>query len=180
MATQTGLSLRAGDFSPQHWLTWVTLIADQTVRNILRRHGIALAPKRRRTTTWRNFTAAHMSVMSGADFFTVEVLTWRGLVTYYVFFFLHFERRRVNIARITRHPNQAWMEQIARSATQQDWGHLGSNCYVLHDRDTKFCASFRSILADGGVEAIPLPAPAVKHEGAVSTAFELPFLATTT
>jgi transposase InsO family protein len=28
----------------------------------------------------------------------------------------------------------------------------------LHDRDTKFCASFRSALASVGVKAIPLPA----------------------
>jgi hypothetical protein len=28
---------------------------------------------------------------------------------------------------------------------------------VLHDRDTKFCASFRSVLAAGGVKTIPLP-----------------------
>ncbi len=30
--------------------------------------------------------------------------------------------------------------------------------YVLHDRDTKFCASFRSVLAEGGVKTIPHPA----------------------
>jgi putative transposase len=29
---------------------------------------------------------------------------------------------------------------------------------MLHDRDTKFCASFRSALASGGVKTIPLPA----------------------
>lgn len=28
------------------------------------------------------FLAAHMSVWAGAGFFTVEVLKWRGLVTY--------------------------------------------------------------------------------------------------
>ena len=36
-----------------------------------------------------------MAVVAGTDFFTVEVLTWRGLVTYYVLFFLHLETRRV-------------------------------------------------------------------------------------
>ena len=133
-------------------------IADQTAAgNILRRHGIAPAPKRSQTTTWRDFSAVHMSVMAGANFFTVEVLTWRGL-TYYVLFFPHLESRRVSVAGITRHPDQAWMEQIARSVTQQDWGYLRSYRYVLHDRDIKFYASFRSILADGGVAAIPLPA----------------------
>jgi hypothetical protein len=29
-----------------------------------------------------------MNVLAGADFFTVEVLPWRGLVTYYVLFFM--------------------------------------------------------------------------------------------
>ena len=133
-------------------------LADQTVGNILRRHGIAPAPKRSQTTAWKDFIAAHMSVLAGVDFFTVEVLTWRGLVTYYVLFFLHLESRRVSVAGITRHPDQAWMEQIARSATQEDWGYLHPCRYVLHDRDTKFCASFRCLLAEGGVQAIPLPA----------------------
>jgi len=133
-------------------------LSDQTVGNILRRHGIAPAPKRSQTTSWRDFIAAHVNVMAGADFFTVEVLSWRGLVTYYVWFFIQLESRRVSVAGITRHPDQEWMEQIARSATQETWGYLHPCRYVLHDRDTKFCASFRSVLAAGGVKSIPLPA----------------------
>ena len=82
----------------------------------------------------------------------------RGLVTYYVLFFIHLESRRVSVAGITRHPDQEWMEQIARSATQQTWGYLEHCRYLLHDRDTKFCTSFRSVLAAGGVKTIPLPA----------------------
>ena len=74
----------------------------------------------------------------------MEVLSWRGLVTYYVLFFLHLESRRVPIAGITRHPGQEWMERIGHSATQESWGYLHPCRYVLHDRDTKFCASFWS------------------------------------
>src|SRR6202140_1607203 len=80
------------------------------------------------------------------------------MVTYYVLFFLHLETRRVHIAGITKHPDREWMEQIGRSATQETWGYLHPCRYVLHDRDTKFCASFRSALASGGVKTIPLPA----------------------
>jgi putative transposase len=133
-------------------------LSDQTVKNVLRRYGIAPAPKRSQVTTWKDFLATHMNVLAGCDFFTVEVLTWRGLVTYYVLFFLHLESRRVKIAGITRHPDQEWMEQIGRTATQETWGYLHPCRYVLHDRDTKFCASFRSALATGGVKTIPLPA----------------------
>ena len=42
-----------------------------------------------------------MAVLAGIYFFTVEVLTWRGLVTYYVLFFIHLESRRVCLAGIT-------------------------------------------------------------------------------
>jgi hypothetical protein len=65
---------------------------------VLKRHGLASAPKRSQNTTWREFIAAHMAVLVGTDFFTVEVLTWRGLATYYVLFFLHLESRRVTVA----------------------------------------------------------------------------------
>ena len=43
-----------------------------------------------------------MNVMAGADFFTAVLLTWRGLVTYYVLFFLRLDSRRVYVAGITR------------------------------------------------------------------------------
>jgi hypothetical protein len=43
-------------------------------------------PERTRTTTWKEFIQSHIDVLAGTDFFTVEVLTWRGLVTYYVLF----------------------------------------------------------------------------------------------
>src|SRR5919107_5152962 len=92
------------------------VISDQTVGNILRRHGIAAAPKRSQSTTWKDFIAAHMAVLTGIDFFTVEVLTWRGLATYYVLFFIHLESRRVTLAGITRQPTEAWITQMARNA----------------------------------------------------------------
>jgi putative transposase len=133
-------------------------ISDQTVGNILRRHGLAPAPKRSQNTTWKEFIRSHMAVLAGIDFFTVEVLTWRGLVTYYVLFFIHLESRRVSLAGITRHPDEPWMQQMARNATDEGWGYLDQRRYVLHDRDTKFCASFRTILAAGGIKAIVLPA----------------------
>ena len=93
-------------------------ISDQSVGNILRRH-IAPAPTRKQGTTWSNFIRSHMDVLAGTDFFTVEVLTWRGLATYYVLFFIHLGNRRVSIAGITDHPDAMAMEQMARNATSQ-------------------------------------------------------------
>ena len=94
-------------------------VSDQAVGNVLRRHGIEPAPKRSQNTTWREFIQSHMAVLAGIDFFTVEVLTWRGLVTYYVLFFIHLESQPVSLAGITRHPDQAWMQQMAGNATDE-------------------------------------------------------------
>ena len=132
-------------------------ISDQSVGNILRRHGIPPALKRQTNTTWKDFISSHMAVLAGVDFFTVEVLTWRGLATYYVLFFLHLETRRVRLAGITRHPTAEWMDQIARNAVDVDSGYLSQIRYVLHDRDTKFCNSFKVILKTAGVNCIALP-----------------------
>jgi len=133
------------------------VVSDQTVGNILRRHGLAPAPKRSQNTSWKEFIASHMAVLAGVDFFTVEVPTWQGLATSYVLFFLHLETRRVNLAGITWHPTESWMEQMARNAIDKASGYLRKHRYVLHDRDTKFCASFRAMLATGNVKCLALP-----------------------
>ena len=133
-------------------------LSDQTIGNILQRHGIPPAPERQRTTTWADFIRAHMAVLAGTDFFSVEVLTLRGLVTYYVLFFIHLESRKVAVSGITPHPNERWMNQIARNVTMDDWGFLDNCRYLIHDRDTKNCQSFRHIIESSDVKTLPLPA----------------------
>jgi len=59
---------------------------------------------------------------------------------------------------MTRYPGQEWMEQQARNATMEEWGFLRGCRYLLHDRDTKFCASFRELIESGSVKTIRLPA----------------------
>lgn len=132
-------------------------ISGQTIGNILKRHRIPSAPKRSQDTTWKDFIAAHMAVLAGTDFFTVEVLTWRGLVTYYILFFLHLETRRVTLAGITRHPTETWITQMARNAVDETCGGLRQCRYVLHDRDTKFCRAFDQVLASEGIRCLKLP-----------------------
>jgi len=41
------------------------------------------------------------------------------------------------------------MTQVARNAVADEAGYLLRHRYVLHDRDTKFCAEFRESLAAG-------------------------------
>jgi len=133
-------------------------LSDQTVGNILQRHDIPPAPERRRTTTWTDFIRAYKSVLAGTDFFSVEVLTLRGLVTYYELFFIHLGSRRVEVAGVSPHPNEVWMKQIARNVTSEEWGFLDNCRYLIHDRDAKYCKSFRNIIESGDVKTLPLPA----------------------
>ena len=75
-------------------------------------------------TTWKDFIAAHMPVLAGIDFFTVEVLTWRGLATYDFLFFIHLETRRMTIVGTTKHSTEEWILQIGRNATDASFGYL--------------------------------------------------------
>ena len=132
-------------------------LSDQTVGNILRRHDIPPAPKRKQVTSWKDFIRAHMAVLVATDFFTVEVLTLTGLITYYVLFFIDLESRRVCLAGVTRHPDQGWMEQMARNVTMEDYLFLSNRKYLLHDRGSKYCSSFRQMIEAGSVKTLALP-----------------------
>src|SRR5437879_12607993 len=92
----------------------------------------------------RRFIRTHLALLAGTDFFTAEVLTLRGLVTYYVLFFIHLESRRVDIGGITVHPDEPWMKQIARNVTMDGCGTLRDCRYLLHDPDTDFTQPFRA------------------------------------
>ena len=77
------------------------IIAPNTIKNILKAHGIEPAPLRKKRITWKTFLKAHWEVMAATDFFTVEVWTPSGLVTYYVLFVMHLSTRCVYIAGLT-------------------------------------------------------------------------------
>jgi putative transposase len=129
-----------------------------TVRNILCRHHLEPAPQRRQAgMNWGQFLKLHWEVLAATDFFTVEVATWRGLVTYYVLVVMELATRRVQIAGITSHPTAAFMQQCARQLTDPFDGFLLGKRYLLHDRDTKFTQAFDALLKASGVEPIVLP-----------------------
>jgi transposase InsO family protein len=132
-------------------------ISDQTVGNILKRRGIPPAPERRKTTTWKEFIRSHLHVLWATDFFSTEVWTLGGLVTFYVLFFIKLDTREVHIAGITANPNEQWMMQVVRNLTMEEWGILKPGQYLIHDGDKKFCPTFKRMLDDAGVKRVPLP-----------------------
>jgi hypothetical protein len=79
-------------------------VARNTIKAILKDHGIEPAPERGAKISWKTFLTAHWEGLAAADFFTVEVLTLRGLVRYVVFFVMRLKTRTVEVAGITSEP----------------------------------------------------------------------------
>ena len=132
-------------------------IADTTVGNILKQHGIEPAPDRKQQTSWATFLKSHWDVLAAIDFTTVEVWTKSGLVTFYLLFVMELKTRRVQFVGCTVSPREQWMKQTARELTACDDGFLNGKKYVIMDRDATFCQSFRTMLTDEGIEPIRLP-----------------------
>ena len=130
-----------------------------TVRNILHRHHMDLAPRRRKVgISWGQFLKIHWEVLAATDFFTVEVATWHDLVTYYVLVVIELSTRKVHMAGITPSPTDAFMTQCARQLTDPFDGFLLGKSSLLHDRDEKFMHGFDRMLRASGIEPVVLPA----------------------
>ena len=68
-------------------------VGRSTIARALKAHGMPPVPER--PTSWQTFLRAHWGAIAGADFFTTEVWTWHGLVTYYTLFVIDLASRRV-------------------------------------------------------------------------------------
>jgi putative transposase len=132
-------------------------VSHQTVANLLKRHGIAPAPERAKTMSWQQFIRSHLEVLASVDFFTTEVWTAGGWMTYYVLTCMRVATRSVCIAGITPLPDKRWMEQVARNISFAEVGFLNGCRYLLHDRDAKFCHAFTGILEAVGIKSVKLP-----------------------
>ena len=97
-------------------------VARTTVAKVLKDNGIPPAPGR--PSSWRTFLRAHWGAIAGADFFTTEVWTPRGLVTYYTLFVIDLRSRKVHVASATPNPDAWFMAPVARRLT--DAVDLGS------------------------------------------------------
>jgi putative transposase len=132
-------------------------VGRNTIKRILNEQGIEPAPLRRRQYSWATFIKAHLSAIAAADFFTVEVLSWAGLVRYHVFFVMDLASRRVEIAGISRCPDGLWMEQVARNLLDAGDGFLLGKRYLILDRDPLYTRELLAAMKRGGVEVLRLP-----------------------
>ena len=97
-------------------------VSRASIARMLKAQGIPPVPQR--PTSWQTFLRAHWGVIAGADFFTTEVWTWRGLVTYYTVFVIDLASRRVQIVGSTPHPHDGFMQRVVRTITAAEDGLL--------------------------------------------------------
>ena len=94
----------------------------------------------------------------GADFFTTEVWTVRGLVTYYTVFVIELQSRRVHILGSTPHPNEAFMRPDRHVSSRIPTDRVRDGPRVLIcDRDQKWSTAVRHLLETSGVRVIQTP-----------------------
>ena len=130
-------------------------VARSTMAKVLKENGIHPAPGRH--CSWKTFLKAHWGQVARMDFFTTEVWTVRGLVTYYVLFVIDLKSRMVHFAGATPNPDESFMAQVARNLTDVVDGFLRGHQLLILDRDTKFTAQFKRILKDAGVRVVEIP-----------------------
>jgi putative transposase len=130
-------------------------VGRSTIARILKAHGIPPVPER--PTSWQTFLRAHGGAIAGADFFTTEVWTWRGLVTYYTVFVIDLATRRLQIAGTAAHPDDLFMRQVGRTLTAADEGALAAHRVLICDRDAKWSAPVRARLEEAGIRVVQTP-----------------------
>ena len=130
-------------------------VGRSTIARILKAAGVPPVPER--PTSWQRFLRAHWGAIAGADFFTTEVWTWRGLVTFYTVFVIDLASRRVQIVGSTPYPNDLFMRHISRTLTAAEIGLLCHHRVLICDRDRKWNGEVRQLLADTGIEVVLTP-----------------------
>jgi transposase InsO family protein len=130
-------------------------VGRSTIRRILKAAGLPPVPQR--PTSWQTFLKAHWGVIAGADFFTTEVWTWQGLVTYYTVFVIDLASRRVQILGSTPHPEALFMQQIVRTLTMAEAGVLVVPQVLICDRDRKWSRDVRRRLREAGIRVVLIP-----------------------
>ena len=126
----------------------------------LTEHGPASACKR-----WaRARAAAHRDELAGvpssagrehARLATFSPSRRSRCVASYVLFFIELGSRRVHLAGCTANPTGSWVTQQARNLSFA--GLLERMRFLIHDRDSKFTASFDEVFGSEGVRVIHTP-----------------------
>jgi putative transposase len=130
-------------------------LSRNTIKNILKEHGLDPAPKRSEDT-WDSFIKRHFKTLWACDFFTKTVWTALGPKTFHALFFINVHTRRVHIAGITKHPTHEWVNTRARTVSflfKDD----NKSKLLMRDGDTKYSSQFDNIFKQSNVNVKKIP-----------------------
>jgi putative transposase len=111
----------------------------------LKANGLDPGPQRG-LGTGDEFLKIHAATLWQCDFFSKRVLTPKGFRDLFVVVFLHVGTRRVFLTPATAHPNEAWIIEQAEAFLRHARSKKLGTELIMHDRDTKFTASFDAAL----------------------------------
>jgi putative transposase len=133
-------------------------ISATAIRTTLRRHGLDPAPRRTGIMTWRALLRRQAAGIVACDFFTADTIWLRRL---YVLFFIELDTRRVYLAGVTAHPDNAWVTQQARNLLLVLEERGPQVRFLLRDHDAKFTRSFNDLFRsqDADILVTPVQAP---------------------
>jgi putative transposase len=125
-----------------------------TIRRVLKALKISPAPKR---ATWLQFLHTQAPAMPATDFFHVDCAV--TLQRLYCLFVLEVGARYVHILGITANPDGRWTVQQIRDLLMDLGDRAADFRFLVRDRAGQFTASFDSVLAAAGIEAVKIPPP---------------------
>jgi putative transposase len=133
-------------------------VGRSTIARMLKAAGVP--PGRQRPMTWRTFVRTHWPALVAADFFTTEVWTARGLVTYYTACVIELQSRRVRVLGSTPSPDGDFVVQAVRGLVGEADDVLREGGILICDRDPKWTHAMEEVLSTVGVRVIRTPASA--------------------
>jgi putative transposase len=130
-------------------------VSASTIRRVLKTLKIPPAPRRHTETTWRQFLHAQAATMLATDFFHVDCAV--TLQRLYCLFVMEVGSRYVHILGISANPDGLWTVQQIRNLLMDLGDRAADFRFLVRDRAGQFTASFDSVLADAGIEAVKIP-----------------------
>ncbi len=151
-------------------------VAASSVRRILAAQDIHPSPLKGGSpplSGWTQFVHAHMETLIACDFFTKPIYTWKGKVEAYVLIFIALGSPKDYCSAPTEHPDSAWVTQQARNASMWLAEEGIKPEMLIHDADTKFSKSFKSVWTGQGVQC-----KQIAHGAPMQNAFAENFIGT--
>lgn len=108
------------------------------VYDILYDIGFWDGQKNIRGLPWKDFLARFEKVTWSGDFFSVQVWTEYGLITYHVLFFIHLETQRVFIGGVSSHATAEWLVNMIKAWTDAGSPFGPDARFLIRDRDRRY------------------------------------------